>query len=504
MTIWYIESYSPLRRTLELQQDANIENGLTLIKTLSDPTLLRRFAKHLIKEWSIENLDFLKASLLHQFESTRSVRKILHIYKKISKKSSESRKLRALERIRNIGMGMKGQAWQIYSTYVANWAITQVTLGNSISIEIHEFFVEDRFLDVRLADDLDSNATGIDSTKLTDSSNTHGRIKLDLKAKELLDSNKDAKELRDSIETKPSERKRLPNPKPDSMTDSLISSNMNTETKELVPDTPEPFQSTNGSKKHRIVVSFNSHNANLKTKDKYSPAEGPNTQSGSQTPFSIGNTPDLSPHQRVSSPKNTPTATMELQRSERPQTPPPEVRSGNSNKTGDRSSYNGRTVDHDSTFVSFRAKQKSFAQSTQQRNRIKKHDTKAFCKAVAEASMEDFDESTVKKDLKATVNELKKIMKYGESKLASTEFDKEMKRAMSQVGISHEETKEGSQQKWAWESKRSAIEIMGICEMIMECTDVFDKATASVMRLLESDSHRRFAHRMAKERKTVV
>eukprot|EP00467_Chlorarachnion_reptans_P018896 CAMPEP_0114509030 /NCGR_PEP_ID=MMETSP0109-20121206/12970_1 /TAXON_ID=29199 /ORGANISM="Chlorarachnion reptans, Strain CCCM449" /LENGTH=640 /DNA_ID=CAMNT_0001688111 /DNA_START=438 /DNA_END=2359 /DNA_ORIENTATION=+ len=173
MSFWYAESYIPLKLTQERIRENKLGKSLdgpTLLETLSDARLLRRFAQHLIKEWSIENLDFLKASLLHQFETTRTVSRILKLYKKLGKIGSADKEVAALEFTRRVGIRVMTKSWKIYNTYIADTATTQVTLGNAITSAIHRYFEKDCFFDIRLnEEDVDSTSSRVFESKILES-----------------------------------------------------------------------------------------------------------------------------------------------------------------------------------------------------------------------------------------------------------------------------------------------------------------------------------------------
>jgi len=73
MSLWFTESYFPLAATLRNKSGTKngAENTHSLMLTLANPDLLQMFEEHLISEWSIENLQFFKSSVLYKIRAEK-------------------------------------------------------------------------------------------------------------------------------------------------------------------------------------------------------------------------------------------------------------------------------------------------------------------------------------------------------------------------------------------------------------------------------------------------
>mmetsp|Transcript_18146 Transcript_18146/g.44522 ORF Transcript_18146/g.44522 Transcript_18146/m.44522 type:complete len:751 (+) Transcript_18146:561-2813(+) len=172
MTLWYHELLVPFIETCERGScEASHKRRIGLpsfLDTLTTPSLLLKFANHLVCEWSIENLDFYKTTLLHRTECTKSVDKILKTYKKIKLQSAQPWENKLLTRISIFGSGTKQTGFQMLHTaladadkllkrirlkairihlrYTAAYAPAQVNLSARVTRKIHQFFSREEFL----------------------------------------------------------------------------------------------------------------------------------------------------------------------------------------------------------------------------------------------------------------------------------------------------------------------------------------------------------------------
>jgi len=93
--------------------------------------LLRRFERHVLKEWSPESLQFYKAVTVHQIYTKRALTAI----KKEGKKDSPD-----FDKIETVTSGLLTGAMKIYLTYVDNRAPNMVNIDGKIRLKIVRFF----------------------------------------------------------------------------------------------------------------------------------------------------------------------------------------------------------------------------------------------------------------------------------------------------------------------------------------------------------------------------
>mmetsp|Transcript_5094 Transcript_5094/g.10095 ORF Transcript_5094/g.10095 Transcript_5094/m.10095 type:complete len:355 (-) Transcript_5094:663-1727(-) len=135
MILWYTESWIPLKMSEKWRNDKTLEHRGTkliqFVQTLSDPVLLRRFERHVLKEWSPESLQFYKAVTVHQIYTKRALTAI----KKEGKKDSPD-----FDKIETVTSGLLTGAMKIYLTYVDNRAPNMVNIDGKIRLKIVRFF----------------------------------------------------------------------------------------------------------------------------------------------------------------------------------------------------------------------------------------------------------------------------------------------------------------------------------------------------------------------------
>ncbi|GAB5362611.1 hypothetical protein AAMO2058_000812600 [Amorphochlora amoebiformis] len=173
-SVWYSESYLPLRLTLQKIRENNElsqrKMKYDIVDVLADPDLLYAFESHLIKEWAVENLEFYKCITLFDLHLATQIKKIEAVYKKGPKKEKEFASL--------VGMVFKvesARAMRIYHNYIMDGAHSQVNLPAKTVKPIHSFFREEIFEPYRPEHSVSSHVSGI-STMTATNHNLTGTI----------------------------------------------------------------------------------------------------------------------------------------------------------------------------------------------------------------------------------------------------------------------------------------------------------------------------------------
>ncbi|GAB5363974.1 hypothetical protein AAMO2058_000929600, partial [Amorphochlora amoebiformis] len=136
LTSWYLESCLPLLLTRsKLKQAAiakdnvNVSDENSLLNTLINPKLLDLYQQHVIQEWSPENLDFLKQSVLFRLTAMRGLRSCL--------RAKESSSPRVFNRALSTSLEA---ASRIYATFISLDAPKLVNLPGNILSDLRTTF----------------------------------------------------------------------------------------------------------------------------------------------------------------------------------------------------------------------------------------------------------------------------------------------------------------------------------------------------------------------------
>ena len=136
---WYCESYFSLRLTwTQIMECQNSADGPSLENIITTPLLLDLFETHLLKEWSIENIEFFKDAVLYEIF-------VIKAHDKSKKLISEGRQQSASnvssssasvtfgpgmvkKSVKQELISVRKQAWKIYSLHIIDGAWKQVNL----------------------------------------------------------------------------------------------------------------------------------------------------------------------------------------------------------------------------------------------------------------------------------------------------------------------------------------------------------------------------------------
>jgi len=175
MAIWYIESYIPMKLTeAKAKEAAQCLDTTSILDTLSNPTLLKKFERRLIEEWSLESLEFFKAVVMLDIEAKNLISRAQNtVGSKTSFSSRSPNGKRNSINLRPLQLNcldaedkkthftprqaemkclddivldlVRGKAYDIYRRFVAYDARYQVSLSSKIAARLHRFFGRKEF-----------------------------------------------------------------------------------------------------------------------------------------------------------------------------------------------------------------------------------------------------------------------------------------------------------------------------------------------------------------------
>ncbi|GAB5361064.1 hypothetical protein AAMO2058_000682600 [Amorphochlora amoebiformis] len=179
MTVWYLESYTPLhltKKNLALAK-SSLDGGHSLSDTIADPDLLNEFHSHLIKEWSPESIQFYKNVVLFEIDS----KNILSYYfprlcqTHCNPKSVKTQKY--LEYAEKELEKLQLKAYEIYKLYVKVGADQEVNLSQKVRTPLGEFFSHPIFVGITM-DPRDSSDN--ESKRSMNSAKDYNRIEVEM------------------------------------------------------------------------------------------------------------------------------------------------------------------------------------------------------------------------------------------------------------------------------------------------------------------------------------
>eukprot|EP00468_Gymnochlora_sp_CCMP2014_P001866 CAMPEP_0167741584 /NCGR_PEP_ID=MMETSP0110_2-20121227/938_1 /TAXON_ID=629695 /ORGANISM="Gymnochlora sp., Strain CCMP2014" /LENGTH=381 /DNA_ID=CAMNT_0007625653 /DNA_START=783 /DNA_END=1928 /DNA_ORIENTATION=+ len=167
-TYWYTDSYLPFKETRKKLN--NPPTDIKLVEAMVSPQILMAFEDHLLEEWSIENLEFYRRTLIFRVRATEVLRKIATKYTDLKlgeddAKSEDSKKrdkesLRK-EFIRQINANfdrLTREALKLYFQYVRSEAPNQVNIKAKNRVKVTEFFSQEILENARHAMSMASTA----------------------------------------------------------------------------------------------------------------------------------------------------------------------------------------------------------------------------------------------------------------------------------------------------------------------------------------------------------